>query len=75
MFVSPFFCSSTLTDAKVNKITKQKYFYIPHYKESRGIGGIFFNDLCAEPHVLLVGDKETPHPRDRPHMPDELFMS
>jgi len=33
-----------------------EYFYIPHRKETRGVGGIFFDDLSLHPHKRLAGD-------------------
>lgn len=32
-----------------------KYFYIPHRGESRGVGGIFFDDLTSSSEVHAVG--------------------
>ncbi|KAJ7644203.1 coproporphyrinogen III oxidase [Roridomyces roridus] len=45
-----------------------EYFYIPHRSESRGIGGIFFDDLNAGSHVRLQDSDK------RPRTPEEIFV-
>ncbi len=44
-----------------------EYFYIPHRQEGRGIGGVFFDDLTAEPHKRLSPNSP------RPFTADEIF--
>lgn len=44
-----------------------EYFYIVHRQETRGVGGLFFDDLCCEKHTRLSDDIT------RPRTPDEIF--
>jgi len=45
-----------------------EYFYIPHRGETRGLGGIFFDDLSNEPHKRLPESDTT-----RPRTPESIF--
>ncbi|EIM86251.1 coproporphyrinogen III oxidase [Stereum hirsutum FP-91666 SS1] len=50
-----------------------EYFYITHRGESRGIGGLFFDDLCSEVHKRIPSATSFDDKSSRPWSQEDIF--